>query len=84
MTDAPIPAGPSRRYTVHLRLRPGDRLAEFRVVTAMGELKAAAMAALRQSRLDSEAFLTSVEIVLVEDEYTIDPEHDLLDNWEIA
>lgn len=84
MTDAQVPARPSQRYTVRLRLRPGDRLTEFRVVTAMGELKAVAMAALRQSHLDSEAFLTSVEIVLVEDEYNIDPVHDLLDYWEIA
>lgn len=81
---APTPTGPALRYTVRLTLRPGDRLVEFRVVTAMGELKAAAMAALRQARLDSEAFLTGVEIVLVECEFKIDPGLDLLDHWEIG
>jgi hypothetical protein len=50
----------------------------------MGELKAAAFAALWQARVDPESAIVSVEIVKVETEFKIDPARDLLDYWEVS
>jgi len=74
----------SARYTVRLELQPSDRVAEYRVVTSGGELGAAVTAALRQTRLQPEERITWVEVVRVEQEFTLDPEHDLLDYWEVS
>jgi hypothetical protein len=77
----PPPLGPAARYTVRLGLKPGDRSVTFRVVTSLGELKAAAIAALRQARDDSESRLGTVEIVKVERSFDVDSKDDLLDYW---
>lgn len=82
--SVPPPLGPAARYTVRLGLKPGDRKVLFRVVTSLGELKAAAIAALRQARNDPESRLGTVEIVEVETEFSVDPENDLLDYWELG
>jgi hypothetical protein len=74
--------GPARRYTVRLELWPDRRSAEYAVVTAMGELKAVAMATVRAIRQHPDAGVLSVEITRVEKEFTIDPARDLLDDWE--
>ncbi len=81
---AQVRSGESTRYTVRLGLRPGDRSVEFRVVTAMGELKAVVMAACRMAHVSPEESTLTVEIVHVEHEFSIDPEHDLLDYWEMS
>lgn len=78
------PIASSVRYTVRLSLQPGDEVAEFTVVTAMGESKAVALAAMRLARVQPEARLVNAVISLVETEFTIDPERDLLDYWEVA
>ncbi len=67
------------RYTVRMQLEPEGRMVEYRAVTSLGELKAAAMAALRLRSEDPEARFASIEIVNTETKYTIDPERDLLD-----
>ena len=72
------------RYGVRLGLKPGDRVAEYAVVTSMGELKAAVLASLRHSGLEPDVRIFSVEIVRVERDFTIDSEHDLLDYWEVG
>jgi hypothetical protein len=77
----PPPLGPAARYTVRLGLKPGDRSVTFRVVTSLGELKAAAIAALRQARDDPESRLGTVEIVKVERSFDVDSKDDLLDYW---
>jgi hypothetical protein len=75
------PVGPAARYTVRLGLKPGDSHVTFTVVTSLGELKAAAIAALLQARNDPDSRLGSVEIVEIELDFSIDPENDLLDYW---
>ena len=72
------------RYTVRLGFKPDNRVADFTVVTSMGELKAAAVAAMRQCDLDPDVHLYSVEIVRVEVEYTVDVHRDIVDYWEVA
>lgn len=79
--DVPPPLGPGRRYTVRIRLKPGDEEVEYRAVTSLGELKAAAMAALRLMSDRPEARFSTIEIANVESVYTPDPERDLLDYW---
>ena len=85
MTDSEYPVrpplGPGRRYTVRITLKPGDEIVEYRSVTALGELKAAAMAALRLVRERPEARFSTVEVVRVESDFTLDPESDLRDYW---
>ncbi len=71
------------RYTVRLLLGSPDRQVDYTVITCMGELKAAAMAALEQAS-HGEVPLNNVEVVKVERDYAPDPERDLLDYWEIA
>jgi hypothetical protein len=72
------------RYTVRLGLKPGGRIVDFTVVTSMGELKAAVLAATHQVHLEPSTSIFSVEILAVETDYTVDPERDLLDYWEVA
>lgn len=75
------PLGPGRRYTVQITLKPGEEIVEYRSVTALGELKAAAMAALRLIRDRPDARFSTVEVVSVESDFKLDPEHDLRDYW---
>jgi len=70
-----------RRYTVRIWLEPRGGTAEYKACTSLGELKAASMAALRLLYDQPEARFSGVEITLVEDDFKIDPEHDLLDYW---
>lgn len=73
------------RYTVRIELRYGNprknRMVEYQAVTSLGELKAAALAALRVRASDPEVRLADVEIVNREADFKIDPERDLLDYW---
>lgn len=75
----PLPSG--SRYTVRITMEPSEELIEYRAVTALGELKAAAMAALRLIRDRPEARFSKVEIVNVETDYSLDPANDLRDYW---
>jgi hypothetical protein len=77
----PPPLGPPTRYTVRLGLEPGNRSVTMRIVTSLGELKAAAAAALTQVRHEPESGFSTVEILQAETEFTPDPENDLLDYW---
>lgn len=70
-----------RRYTVRLWLEPRAGTVEYRACTSLGELKAAAMATSRLLSDDPEARFSGVEVTMVEEEFEIDPEHDLLDYW---
>jgi hypothetical protein len=45
---------------------------------------AAVMAALRHAADKPEDRITGVEIVSIEDDFTIDPQRDLLSYWEVA
>ena len=78
-----VSAGRARRYTIRLRLKPGDRTATYAAVTTMGELLAAVMAALRHSRVEPEDRIVDVELVSVEEDFTPDPK-DLLSYWEVS
>ena len=54
---------------------------EYKSVTSMGDLKAAALAALRVRADDPGVRFADVEIVNREAEFKIDLERDLLDYW---
>lgn len=75
------PLGPPHRYTVRIAIKPGEDAAEYRVVTALGELKAAALAALRLMQDRPEARFSTVEIVRVESDFVLDPRDDIRDYW---
>jgi hypothetical protein len=77
----PPPLEPGRRYTIRIMLKPDDEEVEYRAVTALGELKASAMAALRLVRDRPEARFSTVEVVNVETDFTLDPQNDLRDYW---
>lgn len=70
-----------RRYTIRIWLEPRAGTVEYKACTSLGELKAAAMAASRLLTDNPEARFSGVEIINVEDDFDIDPEHDLLDYW---
>jgi hypothetical protein len=74
----------SRRYRIQFELQPDDRTATYSTVTSRGELMAAVMAALRHAADKPEDRITGVEIVSIEDDFTIDPQRDLLSYWEVA
>jgi len=75
------PLGPGRRYTIRIQLKPEERMVEYRAVTSLGELKAAAMAALRLMHEYPEARFSTVEVIKIEADFTLDPQHDLRDYW---
>lgn len=79
------PYGPNVRYTVRLHVvgedrsdagsvRAVDRYVEYRVVTPLGELKAAATAAVHFTGLEPDSIYSEVEIVEVEHDFTINPD----------
>jgi hypothetical protein len=78
------PYGPNVRYTVRLHVvgegltATGgvwgvDRYAEYRVVTPLGELAAAANAAVWFTQAEPDSIYAEVEITKVEHEFTIGP-----------
>jgi hypothetical protein len=71
------------RYSIRIQLRTGrpaeDRMVEYKAVTSLGELKAAAMAALKMRSNHPDANFDSVEVVNRETDFKIDQERDLLD-----
>jgi hypothetical protein len=73
------------RYTVRIELQTGspkqDRSVEYHAITSLGDLKAAAMAAVRAHADNPEAGFGVVEIVSSDTTFKIDPERDLLDYW---
>jgi len=69
------------RYTIRFTNPSDNRAVEFKAVTSLGELKAAAMAAWKLCANDPEARFAEVEVVNRESDFTIDPERDLLDYW---
>jgi hypothetical protein len=60
---------------------PIREVVEIRAVTPAGELMAAVMAFARLLRENPEVRISGVEVVRVEDDYTIDPANDALDYW---
>jgi hypothetical protein len=74
------------RYTVRIDLRfenpSKDRSVEYKAVTSLGELKAAAMAALRIHADDPEARFAKMQVINREADFKIDRDRDLLDYWE--
>lgn len=79
------PYGPNVRYTVRLHVvgedgsgsgsvRAVDRYVEHRVVTPLGELKAAATAAVHFTELEPDSIFSEVEIIKVEHDFTVDPD----------
>ncbi len=70
-----------RRYTVRIWLEPRAGTVEYKAVTSLGELKAAAMAVSAPKADQPEARYSVVEVTQVETEFVIDRERDLLDYW---
>jgi hypothetical protein len=69
-----------RRYTIRIWLEPRAGTVEYRAVTSLGELKAAAMAADRLMADQPEARYSGIEVTNVETEFVIE-DRDLLDYW---
>lgn len=83
--DPDTPYGANVRYTVRFHVvsvalgrpglaRPVDDYVERRVITPFGELKAAAIAAMVLQAHNPELIYNEVEVVAVENEFTIEPE----------
>jgi len=73
--------GARARYTVRFRLEPTGQHVEYRAVTTFGELKAVAMATDRLMWKNPDARFSTVEVVTVEKEFSVDPAEDALDHW---
>ena len=78
------PYGPNVRYTVRFHVvgeeksatgsaRAVDRYVEYRIVTPLGELKAAATAAAYFNEVEPNSIYSDVEITNVEHDFTIEP-----------
>lgn len=79
------PYGPNVRYTVRLHVvgedqrgsgsvRAVDRYVEYPVVTPLGEIKAAATAALHFKEIEPGSIFSEVEISKVEHDFTVAPD----------
>jgi hypothetical protein len=80
-SGSPGSGGPARRYTIEFRLEPDRGRTRVRSVTPMGERMAVFLATARLFRKRPDAQVSAVDVVGVEDEFTIDPAEDALDYW---
>ncbi len=84
MPGSPWPgSGPQVRYTVEFTLLPGEEKVRYRVVTVMGELKAAVMGAVRVRADHPDSQILRVDIVEREHKYTAHPD-DVISYHEVA